>query len=74
MYCINPEHSLKDKIVRLNHWGGAQRSQGEPKGHQGGSPKVLLFCINIGELDVIKDFFLDIFVRVCCKKNYFLLQ
>ena len=53
---------------------------GEPKGHRGSpkvtrdSPKVFLFCINIGELDVIRDFFPDRFVRVCCKKNYFLLQ
>ena len=53
---------------------------GEPKGHRGnpkvtrGDPNGLLFFINIGELDVIRDFFPDRFVRVCCKKNYFLLQ
>ena len=48
---------------------------GEPKGHLGvGNPKVLLFCINIGELEGIRDFFPDRFVRVWCKKNYFLLH
>ena len=65
---MNHEHSLKDKFVRMNCWGG------EPKGHRGAAQEVLLFCINIGELDVIEDFFPDRFVRVCCKKNYFLLQ
>ena len=48
----------------------------DPKGHKG-QPKgfVVLYCINIGELDVKREeFFPDRFVRVCCKKNYFLLQ
>ena len=55
---MNHEHSLKDKIVGLNGWG-------KPKGHLGGgNPKVLLFCISIGELDVGGDFFPDRFVRV----------
>ena len=47
----------KDKIVRLNGWGS-------PKVTRGGNPKVLLFCINIGELEGIRDFFPDRFVRV----------
>ena len=64
---MNHEHSQKDKFVKLNGWG-------KPKGHPGGNPKVSLFCMNIGWLEGIKDFFPDRFVRICCKKNYFLLQ
>ena len=55
---MNHEHSQKDKIVRLNGWGSPKVTWG------GGNPKVLLFCISIGELDVGKDFFPDRFVRV----------
>ena len=66
IYCIIYEHSLRDKICDLN--------VGESQKAFGGSPKVFLSCINIGELDVGNDFFLDRFVRVCCKNNYFLLQ
>ena len=29
---------------------------GEPKGHPGGQPKSFAFCINIGELEGMKDF------------------
>ena len=47
---------------------------GKPKSHIGATQKFFLFCISIGELDVRKDFFPDRFVRICCKKNYFLLQ
>ena len=54
---MNHEHSQKDKFVKLNGWG-------KPKGHPGGNPKVSLFYINIGELQGIKNFFPDRFVRV----------
>ena len=57
----------KDKIVRLNDWGN-------PKGHPGGEPKGFPVCINIRELEGIKDFFPGRFVRIWCKKNYFLLH
>ena len=55
---MNHEHSQKDKIVRLNGWGSPKVAWG------GGNPKVLLFCISIGELDVGKDFFPDRLVRI----------
>ena len=37
---------------------------GEPKGHPRGKPKGFVVCINIGELEGIKEFFPDIFVRI----------
>ena len=61
------EHSLQDKKFWIE-------TLGKPKSHFGGIPKVLPFCISRGELDRERDFFLDKFVRACCKKNYFLLQ
>ena len=70
MYCINHEHSLKNKIVGLNGWR-------EPKCHRRGIPKVLLYCISIGELDVERNFsqidLWDYVVRRTisfCNKNY----
>ena len=47
---------------------------GEPKGHPGGQPKGFFVCINIGELEGIRDFFPERFVRIWCKKNNFLLH
>ena len=58
MYCINHEYSQQDKIVGLNGWGNPKGCLG------GGNPKVLLFCIIIGELDVVQYFLPDRFVRV----------
>ena len=44
---MNHEHSQKDKDCEIKRLG-------EPKGHLGvGNPKVLLFCINIGEIEGI---------------------
>ena len=42
--------------MRLNDWGGAQRSQGEPKGHQEGSPKTKKYLKKWND-DVIIPFF-----------------
>ena len=49
---MNHEHSQKDKDCEIKRFG-------EPKGHPagGGNPKVLLFCINIGDLEGIKGIF-----------------
>ena len=55
---MNHEHSEKDKDCEIKQFG-------DPKGYPGGGdPKLLLFCINIGELEGIRDFFPDRFVRV----------
>ena len=64
---MNHEHSQKDKIVRLNGWGS-------PKVTWGGSPRVLLFYLNIEKLEGIEDFFPVRYVKTYCKKNYFLLH
>ena len=37
---------------------------GEPKGHQRGKPKGFDVCINIEELEGMRDFFPDRFVRI----------
>ena len=54
---MNHEHSQKDKFVKLNCWG-------KPNGHPGGKHKGFAVCINIGELERIRDFFADMFVRI----------
>ena len=60
------EDSLQDEFWELKRWGIPRVIWGQPKS--------FAFCISIGELDVERKIFPDIFVRVCCKKNYFLLQ
>ena len=54
---MNHEKSQKDKIVILNGWWN-------PKGHPRRQPKGFTICINIGELEGIRDFFPDRFVRI----------
>ena len=48
MYCLNHEHSQKDKIVRLSGFG-------EPKSHSWAAQQFGSFCINIEDLDNKKD-------------------
>ena len=47
---------------------------GKPKSHFVGSPIVLLFCINIENLDKMGDLSSQLDWKTYCKKNYFLLQ
>ena len=49
----------KDKIVRLNGFWGAQRSDGW------GSPRVLFFCIKRGKLERIGAFSLEKIASHC---------
>ena len=50
------EHSLQEEFWELKHWGSPRVIWGKPKSFS--------FCISIGELDVDKEFFPDISVRV----------
>ena len=67
MYCLNHEHSQKEKIGRLNDFW-------EPKSHAWAAQQFGSFCINIEDLDKKKDFFPVRLVKTYCEKNYFLLQ
>ena len=56
----------KTKNLELKSWGSPKVIEGQPKG--------FAFCINKVEFRCSRVLFPRSFVKVYCKKNYFLLQ